>query len=102
MGNRLVRTILNSDSSSSGAKSETSAASTVRSKASVRRRFSRRALFLRIWRSMPETQASMDARISEVLSEARRIMLPERTVISQTFRSFSTLKTTDASPSVLK
>ena len=41
-------------------------------------------------------------RMSEVLSEARRIMLPDRTVTSHTFRPFSTLKTTEASPSVLK
>ena len=40
--------------------------------------------------------------MSEVLSEERRIILPERTVISQTFRPFSTLKTTEASPSFLK
>ena len=51
---------------------------------------------------MVDTAASMEARMSEVLSEARRIILPERTVTSARFRSFSTLKVMAASASLLK
>ena len=57
---------------------------------------------MRSWRSTEETAASMVANISEVLSDTRMIVLPERTVSSTLFRSFSTLKTMAASASALK
>ena len=44
----------------------------------------------------------MVANISEVLSDTRMMVPPERTVSSTLFRSFSTLKTMAASASALK
>ena len=94
MGKRLLRTIWKSFSSgssgSSGAKEVE--VSTARSNAPWRRRFSRRVLFLRIWRSSVVTAASMDAYISEVLSDTRKMVPLDRMVTSTLlFRSFSTL-----------
>ena len=99
---RTKRTMSMGSSASSGTKVEISSASTVRSKAFSRRRFSRRALFLRIWRSTEATAASMVANMSEVLSATRMIVLPERMVSSTLFRFFSTLKTIEVSASALK
>ena len=77
-------------------------ASTERSKAPVRSRFSRRVLFLRICRSREATAASMEACISEVLSDTRKMVPLDRMVTSTRLRSFSTLNVSEAVASSLK
>ena len=58
---------------------------------------------MRIWRSSVVTAASMEAYISEVLSETRKMVPLERTVTSTLlFRSFSTLNVMAAVASSLK
>ena len=103
-GKVLLRTMRYSPSSgSSGAKVDTSLTSSARSKAPWRSRFSRRVLFFRICRSRVVTAASMEACISEVLSDTRKMVPLERMVISTLlFRSFSTLNVMAAVASSLK